>query len=157
LFRRALVEGDDEAWIALYELYHMLVEHWVCKNAAFEASGETSEALAGEGFARFWQAIPPARFAHFPSAATLLHYLQLCASSVVIDNARASARMTPVELAPVGDTHQRAPDEEVFERIRREELWRYIGKRLNSEAERVVIGDSFVYGMKPSAIQARRP
>jgi hypothetical protein len=157
LFRRALVECDDGAWNHLYELYHALVEHWVCKNAAFELSGETSDALAGEAFARFWQAIPPARFAQFPSAAALLHYLQLCTSCVVIDSVRAAARLAPAELALLGDTHQRAPDEEVLERIRRVELWRYIGQRLNSEAERVVISDSFVYGLKPSAIQARRP
>ncbi len=58
LFRRALVERNDDAWAALYELYCPLVEHWVRKNTAFEASGEPSEALVGEAFARFWQAIP---------------------------------------------------------------------------------------------------
>ena len=157
LFRRALVERDDGAWIALYDLYHSLVEHWVCKSTAFESSGEASDALAGEAFARFWHAIPPARFEQFPSTAALLHYLQLCAGCVVIDSARAATRLAPAELAPLSDTHQRAPDEEVLERMRREDLWRYIGRRLNGEAERVVIFDSFVNGLKPRDIHARRP
>ncbi len=76
---------------------------------------------------------------------------------MVIDSARAAARLVPAELAPVEDTHQRALDEEVLEQMRNQELWRLVGQRLNSEAERVVIIDAFVYGLKPAAIQARRP
>jgi hypothetical protein len=155
LFRRALAERDDAAWIALYDLYHNLVERWVCKSTAFELSGEPSDVLVGEAFARFWQAIPPARFAQFPSVAALLHYLQMCAGSVVIDSARAVARLASAEMAPLGNAHQRAPDEEVLEQMRRRELWRYIGQRLNSQVERVVIVESFVNGLKPSDIQAR--
>jgi DNA-directed RNA polymerase specialized sigma24 family protein len=157
LFRRALAERDDGAWSYLYDLYRSLVERWVCKSAAFEASGEPSETLVGEAFARFWQAIPPARFANFPNVAALLHYLQLCAGCVVIDSARAVARLVPTDAVPLGDTHQRGPDDEVMEQMRREELWRYIIQRLNGEAERAVIVDSFVSGLKPSDICARRP
>jgi hypothetical protein len=157
LFRRALVERNDDAWAVLYELYRSLVEHWVRKNTAFAASGEPSEVLVGEAFARFWQALPPERFTQFPSAAALLHYLQLCTGCVVIDSARAVARLAPIELAPVEDTHQPALDEEVIGQMRRQELWHLVGLRLNGEAERVVIVDSFVYGLKPATIHARRP
>lgn len=157
LFRRALVERNDDAWALLYDLYRSLVEHWVRKNTAFDASGEPSDALVGEAFARFWQALPPERFTQFPSPAALLHYLQLCTGCVVIDSARAAARLVSIELAPVEDTQQRALDEEVIGQMRRQELWHLVDRRLNGEAERVVIVDSFVYGLKPAAIYARRP
>jgi DNA-directed RNA polymerase specialized sigma24 family protein len=154
LFRRALVERDDLAWECLYSQYHSLVERWVRNNAALAGSGEPVEHLVDEAFVRFWQAIPAERFDRFPTVATLLRYLQLCASCVVIDSARAqtAARMATEKLAPLDGTHQRSPDEEVIERFGCEQLWEYIASRLNSEAERVIIYDSFVNGMKPAAI-----
>jgi hypothetical protein len=156
LFRRALVERDEAAWGYLYESYRGVVRRWVRKNAAFEASGERSDTLVGEAFVRFWQAIPPARFAQFPSVNALLHYLQLCAGCVVIDSARATARLSFAGVLQLSDASQRTPDEVVLERLWSEELWRHIAQQLNGEAERVVVFDSFVHGLKPRDICARR-
>jgi hypothetical protein len=156
LFRRALLERDEAAWELLYSHYRALVERWVQNNGAFSKSSERSDTLVCEAFARFWHAIPPARFTHFPNAAALLHYLQLCASCVVIDNARASARLVSAGIMPLGDMRQRAPEEEVLERMSREDLWHHIIRLLHGEAERVVVFDSFVSGLKPRDICARR-
>jgi DNA-directed RNA polymerase specialized sigma24 family protein len=154
LFRRALVERDDLAWEYLYSQYRGLVERWVRNNAALTGSNEPVEHLVDEAFVRFWQAIPAERFGKFPTVAALLRYLQLCASCVVIDSARAqtSARIAAEKLSPLEDAHQPAPDEEVIERFACERLWQYIATQLHSEAERVIIYDSFVNGMKPAAI-----
>ncbi|MFN8568361.1 MAG: sigma-70 family RNA polymerase sigma factor [Kouleothrix sp.] len=150
LFRRAIVEGNDIAWEHIYTHYGPLVESWVRRSGAFASSGESSEYFVGAAFTKFWKAISE-RFEQFPTLASLLHYLQLCAGSVVIDSVRAQswAEMLPEEALPPGHAPLTAPDEEAMKRVNCEEFWRYIDTQLHNEAERVVVFRSFVLGMKP--------
>lgn len=159
LFRRALVERSDTAWEYLYSHYSPLVESWVRRSGAFISSGETSEYFVVSAFTRFWRAVTPAKFASFATLASLLHYLQLCAGCVVIDSVRAQswAEMLPEEAIPQGRSPLAAPDEEAMERVNREEFWNYINAQLNDEAERIVVYNSFVMGMKPGDIYTGRP
>ncbi len=158
LFRRALVERDEIAWEYIFNQYRGLVESWVRRSGAFASSGETSEFFVVSAFTRFWQAISAERFASFASLAALLHYLQLCASCVVIDSVRAQswAEMMPEEAIVFARSPYSSPDEEAMERVNRTEFWEYINALLNDEAERVVLFNSFVMGMKPGDIYARR-
>jgi DNA-directed RNA polymerase specialized sigma24 family protein len=153
LFRRALVEGSDIAWEHIYTHYSPLVESWVRRSGAFASSGESSEFFVGPAFTRFWRAIAD-RFEQFPTLASLLHYLQLCAGCVVIDSVRAQswAEMLPEEAIPFGYAPHTSPDEEAMERVSREEFWSYINDQLNGEAERVVVFSSYVLGLKPGDI-----
>lgn len=158
LFRRAIVEQNDVAWEHIYTYYSPLVESWVRRSGAFLSSGESSEYFVGAAFTKFWKAIS-ARFEQFPNLAALLHYLQLCAGSVVVDSVRAQswAEMLPEEALPSGQALQAAPDEEAMERVFSEEFWGYIASQLNNEAERVVVYRSFVLGLRPGDIfQARQ-
>ncbi|HWQ12475.1 MAG TPA: sigma-70 family RNA polymerase sigma factor, partial [Roseiflexaceae bacterium] len=157
LFRRAIVERCEVAWEHLYALYRPLVESWVRRSGAFASSGETSEYFVAPAFTRFWQALAPERFAAFPTLASLLHYLQLCAASVVIDSVRVQswAEMLPEEAIPYGHAGHTAPDEAALDRISRQEFWRFIDAQLSGEAERAVVYDSFVLGMKPGDIFGR--
>jgi len=157
--RRCHDERDDVAWEYLFRQYHGLVERWVRNTTTFDSSGDDSRNLVGQTFARFWRAIPPERFEKFPTTAALLHYLQLCASCVVIDGARArtAARLASSELLSTEEGLHASPDEEVIGDMDREEFWRYVATRLNSQAERAVVFDSFIEGMKPREIyDARR-
>jgi len=158
LFRRALVTRDEVAWEHIYTHYSSLVESWVRRSGAFAGSGESSEYFVGLAFTRFWRAIGPERFASFPTLASLLHYLQLCAGCVVIDSVRAQSwsEMLPEESIPFEHTSRTVPDEEAMERVDRQEFWSYINSQLNDEAERVVVFDFFVLGMKPGDIFDRR-
>src|SRR5579859_6998204 len=79
LFRRALVERNEAAWEHVYAHYSPLVDSWVRRSGAFLNSGESSEFFVSLAFTRFWRAIPPRRFAAFPTLAALLQYLQRCA------------------------------------------------------------------------------
>ncbi len=154
LFRRALVERDEQAWAVIYNHYRTLVESWIRRSGAFASSGESSEYFVGPVFMRFWQAISGERFASFPSLASLLHYMQMCASCVVIDSVRAQSwgEMLPEEAIPAGRAPRTDPDEEAMQRVHRTEFWSYIGTQLSGEAERVVIYGSYVLGMKPGDI-----
>lgn len=157
LFRRALVEGNEVAWEHIYTHYSPLVESWIRRSGAFASSGESSEFFVGPAFTRFWRAIAD-RFEQFPTLASLLHYLQLCAGCVVIDSVRAQswAEMLPEEAIPFGHASHTSPDEEAMERVSREEFWSYINTQLNGEAERVVVYSSYVLGLKPGDIYNER-
>jgi hypothetical protein len=159
LFRRALVLRDEVAWEHVYAHYSALVESWVRRSGAFPGSGESSEFFIGAAFTKFWRAVSAERFADFPTLASLLHYLQLCTGSVVIDSVRSQSwsEMVPEEALPAGQVPQVAPDEEALARVGRAEFWRYITGQLNGEAEQVVVVGSFVLGMKPGEIYDDRP
>ncbi len=159
LFRRALVERNEAAWEQLFYHYSSLVEGWVRRSGAFTSSGETSEYFVVGAFMKFWRAISPERFASFPTLASLLHYLQLCTTSVVIDSVRAQswAEVLPEDtLTYTNVADPSAPDEEAMQRVQREEFWQLIDGQLNTESERVVVYGSFVLGLTPRAIYARR-
>lgn len=163
IFRRALVERDDDAWSFLYQQYHRLVERWVRRCSAFETSGETSDYFVTAAFARFWQAIPAGRFGEFPTVAALLHYLQCCAASVVIDSVRRHQRDATLDDSTAAQTTRSthtsppAPEEQALDNVARAEFWSLIESRLRSEAERVVLHSSFVLGKKPGDICSDRP
>ncbi|MFL5807648.1 MAG: RNA polymerase sigma factor [Roseiflexaceae bacterium] len=158
LFRRALVERDELAWEHVYSHYSNLVESWVRRSGAFLSSGESSEYFVTLAFTRFWRAITPERFAAFPTLPSLLHYLQLCTGCVVIDSVRAQSwrEMLPEESIPLDRSSLTSPDEEAMDRVNRQEFWSYIDSLLNDEAERAVVFDFFVLGMKPGDIYDRR-
>lgn len=158
LFRRALVERCEAAWEYLFHQYRALVESWVRRSSAFSSTGESSEFFVGSVFARFWQAITPERFAAFPTLGSLLHYLHLCASCVVIDCARAQswAEIVPDERMRGRDQILDAPDEEAINRVTREEFWRLIDALLICDAERFVLYHSFIMGRKPGEIYRMR-
>jgi len=158
LFRRALVDRNETAWEHIYSHYSNLVESWVRRSGAFISSGESSEFFVVLAFTKFWRAITPERFAAFPTLAALLHYLQLCSGCVVIDSVRAQswAEMLPEEAIPFSRMPWAAPDEEATDRVNRQEFWYYINTQLNDEAERVVVFNSFIMGMKPGDIYNQR-
>lgn len=158
LFRRALVERCEAAWEMLFYQYRALVESWVRRSSAFSSTGESSDYFVGAVFARFWQAITPERFASFPTLGSLLHYLQMCASCVVIDCARAQswAEVIPEALTRGFDCMIDAPDEEAIDRVSREEFWYSINALLAGDAERCVIYHSFIMERKPGEIYEMR-
>ncbi len=159
LFRRALVERNDLAWELIYQQYASMVERWVRNTSAFAHTDETSEFFVSAAFTRFWRAITPERFAAFPTVASLLHYLQRCAGCVVIDSVRARtwAVVLPEQQIELTPCQRPSADEEALARLDREEFWRCVQAQLRSDAERVVLINSFVFGMKPGDIYARHP
>lgn len=159
LFRRALVERDERAWEYVYDLYHGLVEYWIRRNSNFVYTTESSEFLVAAAFIRFWRAIPPGRFASFPTLISLLYYLRRCAECAVIDNTRAAnqAEVCSEEIGTMTASSRPASDEEVMERMSRIEFWRYIKGQLNDEVEQAVVFYSFAMDMKPADILDYRP
>jgi len=85
LFRRAIVEHEDEAWTAIAARYRSLMIAWAARCPALHTAEECCEDLADQAFARAWRALTPERFARFPSLAALLAYLRTCVTATVVD------------------------------------------------------------------------
>lgn len=158
LFYRALAMRNEPAWEHLYTVYHALVRRWILDSSAFHTSGEHCDYFVNAAFMRFWQAIPPERFAAFATTAALLRYLRRCAQCAVIDASRASEPIEPLDEQLVSEWE--APyslEHETLANIERDSIWQIVAHEVQTEAERVVLEASFTLGMKPGAIAVTYP
>ncbi len=146
LFRCALVQRDEEAWAALYSQYHHLVRRWLGNTPG------NPDALVNQALAKFWQALPPDRFADFPTLDKILAYLRRCAQSVAMDARRQEEWKRVVEdsLAPT-----QGGVEQILDKIVGEQLYEYVTESLSSPQERLIFRASFEWNLKPSMIAAR--
>jgi DNA-directed RNA polymerase specialized sigma24 family protein len=158
LFRRALVERCDAAWVQLYDTYFPLVRRWVLDCNAFTVSGETCPVLVNAAFTRFWQAIPRDRFAAFTGTSALLAYLRRCAHCAVVDAARTHHDVRSLDLTqPVECEAAEHLEHDTVQRISSEQIWQIVERQTHNLAEWVILAESFAYGLKPSAIFRRHP
>ena len=138
LFRRAIVESDQDAWTALYDLYHPLVRTWVHQHLP-SAYAEAGEALINDAFFRLFHAIDATRFDQFPTALGLLGYLHACAKTVVSNHLRRRSRRAEETREDLNQEVVLAdPADEVMAQAFASELWEIIGASVN-ERERLVL------------------
>lgn len=154
LFRRALLHRNDDAWAYLYEQYAPLVLTWIAQVA--HGSPEESVSLVNAAFAKFAQALPPARWGHFEQVAGLLKYLKLCAKSVVLDEQRARRARHQDESLDLIEWEPRAHDtaEDVIAGLAAQGIWEIIWNQLHSEDERVLVL-AYLQGYKPLEVWQR--
>jgi RNA polymerase sigma factor (sigma-70 family) len=160
LFRRAIVRRDDDAWICLYQQYAPLVLTWVNQHqsATLLLGQDSSAALVNAAFAKFAQALTPAKMGNFDTLAAVLKYLKMCVHSVIADEVRArQARqyeetLEAIEQEPAADD----PAENVIAGLSVQSLWQVIQEELNSEDERLLLYLAYVQGMKPAEICAHQ-
>ncbi len=159
LFRRAIVKRDDDAWGCIYQQYAPLVLTWVTQHqsAAPLLGQDGSGPLVNTAFAKFSQALTPAKMGNFDSLAAILKYLKMCVHSVVADEVRArQARQYEETLESI--EHEPAssdPADDVVSNISAQGLWQVIQEELNGEDERILIYLAYVQGMKPSEISSQ--
>jgi hypothetical protein len=156
LFRRAIVKRDDDAWSCIYQQYAPLVLTWVSQHqsAATILGQDGSAPLVNAAFAKFSQALNPAKIDNFDTLAAILKYLKMCVHSVVADEVRSrQARQYEETLdsltqEPASDD----PADDVVANLSVQGLWQVIQEELNGEDERVLVYLAYVQGMKPSEI-----
>ena len=156
LFRRAIVDRNDDAWGSIYQQYAPLVLTWVTQHQSVTPilGQEGSAPLVNAAFAKFAQALTPAKMENFVSLAAVLKYLKLCVHSVVADEVRARQMrqfedtLEMITQEPASDD----PAEDVVASIAAQDLWQIIQEELHREDERIVIYQAYVQGMKPSEI-----
>jgi RNA polymerase sigma factor (sigma-70 family) len=159
LFRRAIVARNDDAWASIYQQYAPLVLTWVTQHqSATPLLGQEGSApLVNAAFAKFSQALTPAKMSNFDSLAAILKYLKMCVHSVVADEVRSrQARqyeetLDSIEHEPASDD----PADDVVANISAQSLWQVIQEELNGEDERVLLYLAYVHGMKPGEISSQ--
>jgi len=159
LFRRAIVDRNDDAWGSIYQQYAPLVLTWVTQHqSATPILGQEGSApLVNAAFAKFSQALTPAKIENFDSLAAILKYLKMCVHSVVADEVRArktqqfEEALDTITQEPASDD----PAEDVVSSIAAQNLWQIIKEELHGEDERIVLYQAYVQGMKPSEISSR--
>lgn len=151
LFRRAIVQRDDEAWAATYEQYADMVRRWL------GPSHDGDDEPVARTFERFWQAVDGAKFARFGSLSAVLQYLKMCAHATRIDRmraARSSGREEPLDDMPEVVGYDDVEDP-VLRRVDAADLWATVQSALGDERERLVIYLSYAIGLAPREICRR--
>jgi DNA-directed RNA polymerase specialized sigma24 family protein len=156
LFRRAIVEHDEQAWIESATRYRPLLAAWASRCSASAALSESYDDLADQAFARAWSALSPERFASFPTLAALLAYMRTCVTTTVIDRARSELSRERMEKSIQGD-EVATPEQLILDQFQRQEIWRLAEGAVASEQERVVLYETFVNDLPPRAILRRHP
>ena len=156
LFRRAIVLRDEQAWAVIHAHYRPLLASWARHCCARLRIAESVDDIADRALARAWVALTPASFRAFPTLSKLLAYLRTCVASTAIDWARTQASADRAIAAVSPDTIA-TPEQIVLAGFDRAVFWRTVIRLAASEAERIVVVESFAYGLPPRDILARHP
>jgi hypothetical protein len=167
LFRRAVCDRVQLAWVKIVEQYRGVVITWVRRHPSARSLGEDDDYWVDGAFARFYRAVSPERFGQFNEVPQILRYLKLCVHSVIQDAVRAQNQQPPTVPIDVDDDR---PDEGskppiatlrsaavVDQSSNARELWAAIEAVLHDDDERRVAYLSFVLEYKPREIQALYP
>jgi hypothetical protein len=161
LFRRAIVKRDDDAWACVYQQYAPLVLTWVTQQrCSAPLLGQDGGApFVNAAFAKFSQALTPAKMENFTSLAALLKYLKMCVRSVVADEIRSrQARQFEEALESIECERAVAdPADDVVADIAARSLWQVVQAELKGEEERVLVYLAYVHAMKPAEISSLQP
>jgi len=159
LFRRAIADGDEEAWEAVVALYRGLLIAQSARQVVRSLVVEDAGFCVDRAFQRFWRATRARGIHEFQDLASILKYLKMCLASVLLDEARARRRQACVSfdgLAP--DAYVSSdPSSEVVAGIAQVELWKAIDRELRNDTERLVVRLSFAAGLSPREITALHP
>jgi hypothetical protein len=158
LFRRAIVDRDDNSWRELLAIHHDQMAMW-CRFAVTSAPADVDEMIV-VAWGRFWNSYTPDKLADAGGLAPILRYLKLCARSAAIDTVRrhAERRLDAGEFSTGGvyadacTAADPGPDLVISA-----EFWYVIRSHLHSEHERVLIDQRFRMGLTSRQIQAQRP
>jgi hypothetical protein len=161
LFRRAICEQDQTAWATIVEQYRGLLLATIHRQPMAAQLGEDDAYWVNRALQRFWCAIGPERLAQFPGLPAIVRYLQLCATSVVMDELRARRRWRCVALESAEEEEVSAITadhaDQVVDRLDAAALWATVQDALPDRTDRLVARLSFVGALSPGEIFARHP
>ena len=150
IFRRAMQEHDDAAWILLVERFQDFLLAAFRRDPRCEAASrlDDPENYVAKAFERFWMATVRNQQATFTSLGAALRFLYLCLNGAILDTLRAHARRNEVPLPEPGFAGEPMvvdPDEE-------SELWEVICTMLPDERERRLAYLLYHCNLKPRVI-----
>jgi hypothetical protein len=168
LFRRAVEEQEQSAWLAIDEQYRYLIHQWLY-DCSPGLPRRAVEEIAPETWPRFWQALTRSgvplsdRFAH---VGAILKYLKQCTISVFREYERRIRRREQIRQrldSEGGQTlsAQTVTEEELLTRIDQERLLQrvqeWIRTCVTDKQEQRVLSLSYEHGLTPTEITERYP
>jgi hypothetical protein len=105
LLRRAIVQGNQEAWVGVQHCFSGLVRRWLHRHPKREVACrlESEENYIAQTFERFWQATALTRHVEFITLAAALQYVRASLNGVILDTLRTYARPREVTLPEPGE------------------------------------------------------
>jgi hypothetical protein len=94
LLKRAIVQGEREAWTGVQHCFSGLVHSWLRRHPKSEVAlgMESDENYVAQAFERFWRATTLNQRVEFNTLAAALQYLRASLNGVILDTLRAYAR-----------------------------------------------------------------
>lgn len=150
LFRRAIVQSNEDAWLCLQQCFSELVLSWLRRHPRKEEARrfDSEENYVARAFERFWLATAYKRQVEFGTLAAALQYLRASLNGAILDTLRASSRPKETHLPEEG-----SPEEPgVEDSIDSGELCELLQEMFPCEREQRLIYLLFHCGLKPREI-----
>jgi hypothetical protein len=164
LFRRAILNDNQQAWQAIYTQYQSLVADWIWQHSKSQSINEDVTVLINAAFMRFWRTVSKKNNGSFQfnSLGQLLGYFKKCVYSAIEDAYRQEQRWPQdtliwEELSEALADDKSSLETRVLSRVEMDALEWVVWSRLRGEAEMIVARLSWLDGLSPREIQARRP
>jgi hypothetical protein len=150
LFRRATVQGNQEARLWVQHCFREVVRDWLSSHPNREAACrlESEEYYVAQAFERFWQATVSPQRLEFSRLAAALQYLRACLHGAILDWLRASARLREASLTELGESGK----SQVEDRVDSNEAWGVLKTMLSNPREQRLAYLLFHCGLKPREI-----
>jgi hypothetical protein len=156
LFRRAIARHDDDAWECIYRQFAPLALTWISNHpqATHILEYDSYDSVVNAAFAKFSQAITPAKIDTFLSLASLLTYLKHCVRSAIMDTLRSQQAYRLEDTLDLIDNEPVAgdPAEYVMGQLTIGDVWQVVQRMLKDEKERVCVTLMYMYDMRPDEI-----
>lgn len=160
LFRRAIQEKDEAAWVVVLDQYSSLVRSWVQRHYSFPAADEEPDFFVNRAFDNLWSAFSrnPDKLQKFRNLKSLLQYLKLCTHTAV--QSYVERKMPPRSITqseqPLDTVAERVDSiNSVDDNIVAGIVWKYVVESLKTEQERVIAREFLLHDIKPQEIFAR--
>jgi len=172
IWRRAIVERDNEAWTALMEQYSGVVRNWLRQRLGGTAWLYYEEGVLINGvFANMYRFLTPEKFDRYTSLPAIMQYLKMCAGTAAVNLLRdmqahqldisLETTIFPQENAEMTLDSQLSDsavlEDEVLERLGRAEFWQMVWRRLSDPVDRKLIWLRYVHDMSPREIVREYP
>ena len=151
IFRRAVIERNNEAWAILQKQFSENIRLWLARHPYREMAlrHEVEQSYVDDAFRRFWQAVKDQQLI-FSTLASALSYLHLCLNCAIMDTLRAYSR--PKEEPMPDYVHGGLDEPGTEDHYHENELWETIRSLLSSEKERRLAYLLFHCNLKPREI-----
>src|SRR5947199_9961916 len=128
LLRRAIVQGDQDAWRGLAQSFDETVRGWLHGHPRREAARrlESEETYVALTFERFWQATTQQQVV-FKTLGGALAYLRASLNGAILDTLRTYSRPREVALPEPGD----AGEPQVEDQADSNEIWEVLQDMLH--------------------------